>query len=141
MSHVEQISVDINDLPALFEAAPRVGCEVERNKKTYVWWGSSVGDYPLPEGMTEDMLGKCEHVIRLPGCAYEIGVVKTGPNKYTLAYDFYGEGAKLLNHLGPKLQKLVQMYSICKVSREAKKKGMKVQEVRHSNGAVTLKIT
>jgi hypothetical protein len=141
VSHVETVTVIINDLDALVEAVARVGCKFVPNKKTYEWWGRSVGDYPLPEGMTVDMLGKCEHVIQLPGCGYEIGVVKTGPKKYTLAYDFYGEGGKLLAHLGPKLQRLVQMYSICKVSREAKKKGMKVQEVKHANGAVTLKIT
>jgi len=118
-----------------------------RDKCTYNWYGRHVGDYPLPKGIARDQLGKCSHVIKIPGVNYEIGVVRLPDGKYTLAYDFYGyeggeghDGHKLLEKFGDKLGKLVQMYGVHKLTREAHRKGMQVQRMIDSKGYVHLKI-
>lgn len=151
MSHVTTISVKILDLRALKAAIKEFGAEWIEGKREYNWWGISVGDTPLPEGMTKDMLGKCDHVIKLPGANYEIGVVKMPGGHYTLAYDSYNygsgpnnvpaDGQKLLNKFGDGLKKLVQTYAVCKATLEAKAKGWMVNKQTLANGTVKLSLT
>ena len=45
----------------------------------------------MPEGINIDDLGKCDHAIKVPECAYEIGVVKRG-SKYILLWDAWHKG-------------------------------------------------
>ena len=70
------------------------------DQPTYRWYGQWVGDYihNIPQGFTQDDLGKCTHAIRVPGATYEIGVVRRG-SKYLLLWDFYGAGG-LQQYLG-----------------------------------------
>ena len=98
MSHVAKIELEINDLETLKAACKDLGFEFLCDQPTYRWYGQWVGDYPLPQGFTQDDLGKCTHAIRVPGATYEIGVVKRG-SKYLLLWDFYGAGG-LQQHLG-----------------------------------------
>ena len=67
MSHVATINIEVKDLDALGIAAGRIGLELVRGQKEYRWYGQSVGDYPLPAGLTEADLGVCEHAIRIAG--------------------------------------------------------------------------
>lgn len=96
MSHIVTSEAQIFDLNALETACGRLGLEFVRNQKTFRWWGKHVGDYPIPEGFTENDMGTCDHAIRISGDdrAYEIGVVRRrdGENGYCLMFDFYGRG-------------------------------------------------
>ena len=116
MSHIVTLELEINDLSALEKAAENLGCELVRGQKTYKWYGESVGDYPLPEGMTAGDLGKCDHAIRVKGNpdAYEIGVVesKTKRGAYSLAYDFWNDGYGLMQKVGANAGKLKQEYTV-----------------------------
>lgn len=147
MSHITTIAIEISDLDALKASVKELGAEFIEGKTTYEWYGRSVGDYPLPKGMTKEQLGKCSHVIKVPGVRYEIGVVRLPNGKYTLAYDFYGyddsshDGHKLLQKFGPNCQRLVQMYGVQKATREAQKKGHRVTRQITSDGSIRLSIS
>jgi hypothetical protein len=119
MSHITTIKLVIKDLSTLEAACAELGASLVRNVRTYNWYGEKVGKDPLPEGMTLADLGKCDHVIRLPGVHYEIGVVasKTTPGSYTLAWDFWSskynlrhDGDKLQKHFGTALVRLQDTY-------------------------------
>lgn len=142
MSHVTNIDIEISDLTALEKAVAEMGGTFIREKKNYTWYGRHVGDYPLPEGFTKDMLGKCEHAIGLKDTTYEIGVVRNPakPNKYTLLYDFWGPGEKLKTHFGDGLKKLKQMYGVHAATLAAKKKGYLVARKQVGN-TIKLQIT
>jgi len=116
MSHVATIAIEIRSLDALKAAVKELGCEWREGQTTYKWYGRSVGDYPMPKGMTAEMLGKCSHVIKVPGVNYEVGVVKLPNGSYTLAYDFYGydgsehDGHKLLAKFGKNLTGVIEKW-------------------------------
>jgi len=146
MSHIASIDISITDLKALQAAARELGALWVEGKKTYNWYGQSVGDYPLPIGMTVDQLGKCDHVIALPGVRYEIGVVKLPNGNYTLAFDFYGrhgqhDGEKLLAHFGDGLAKIKQFYGLHKATIAAKLRGYSTSRKLAANGDIKLQIT
>ena len=139
MSHVLAIDIEIKDLEALDAACGELKANLKRGQTTYNWYGHSVGDYPLPAGFTEAMLGKCDHAIQLPGVHYEIGVVKNPvkPGTYTLLYDFYGsdrmencngrgchDGKRLQTHFGTGLAKLKQIYGLHLTQRHLTKRGI-----------------
>lgn len=148
MSHVTSISLKILDLRALKAAVLEMGGEWVEGKTTYNWWGVSVGDAPIPEGMTKEMLGKCSHCIRVPGVNYEIGVVRMPQGHYTLAFDAYNYGAgpnripadggKLVQKFGDGLKKLVQSYAVSVATLKAKASGWIVNKQHLPNGAVKL---
>lgn len=148
MSHVSTVSLKIRDINALKMAVQRLGAQFIEGKTTYNWWGVSVGDTPLPQGMTKEMLGKCTHAIKVPGGNYEIGVVKMSDGSYTLAYDSYNygqgpngiraDGAKLITQFGDGLKKLSQMYGVCVASLKAKAQGWLVNEQTLPNGSIKL---
>jgi hypothetical protein len=147
MSHITAIAIEIKDLAALEAATKELGAELIRNQHTYKWYGTSVGDYPLPAGFTADMLGKCEHAIRLPGNNYEIGVVRNPlkPSTFTLLYDFWGyggqhDGHKLKAHFGDGLKKLVQLYGVHAATIAARSRGHAVARQTLPNGSIKLQI-
>jgi hypothetical protein len=126
MSHVAKIELEIKDLDTLKGACERLGLEFMRNQKTYAWYGTNVGDYPLPDGVSVEDLGKCDHAIRVPGATYEIGIVSR-ENKYILLWDFYRAGG-LEQVLGKNAGKLKQAYAIERLYQEAKRKGYHIIE-------------
>ncbi len=126
MSHISTIELEINSIDMLKKACQRLQLKFCEGQKTYTWYGKWVGDTPLPEGISIDDLGKCDHAIRVPGANYEIGIVKTG-NKYRLLYDYWRAG-KLEKVLGKGLGKLKQAYTIERVNQEARIKGYRIQE-------------
>ena len=134
MSHVVSIQAEVRDLEALKVAAARLGLEFNEGQRTHRWYGTSVGDYPLPTGFTVDDLGKCEHAISVPGnhTAYEIGVVKRrdGVAGYELLYDLWQGGYGLVNHVGRNCNKLVQEYSRETTRRAAIRDGWNIESER-----------
>jgi hypothetical protein len=135
MSHIESVNVTITDLAALKDACTALGVDFVEHKKTYNWFGQSVGDYPLPKGFKKEDLGQCDHVIRVPGVNYEVGVVParnadgTAAKGYTLLYDFWGhsgmhDGQKLKAKFSTGLTKLVDAYSLAALKRKASAKGL-----------------
>lgn len=122
MSHVTTIKTEIKDIACLKEACTKVGLEFREGKETYKWFGTHVGDYPLPKGFKKEDLGHCEHAIGVPGNkqAYEIGVVKRD-NKYTLLWDFWAGGYGLQNLAGQDCSNLTEAYTQGVALKEATK--------------------
>ena len=128
MSHVSKIELEIQLLEDLKLACKRLGFIFQENQQTYQWYGRSVGDSPLPEGFHVDDLGKCDHAIKVPECAYEIGVVKRG-SKYILLWDSWHAGG-LEKKIGKDAGILKQGYTIERIKREAKRKKYQVREIK-----------
>lgn len=147
MSHITTIHIEIRDLDALQSACVDLGATLVRNVPTYIWYGRRVGDYPLPEGMAEADLGKCAHVIRVPGIRYEIGVVQRGQG-YTLAYDFWGkgqvigglvhDGQKLKERFGDGLTQLVDHYGAQVAMTQLRRLGKTPVRSTLSTGAIVV---
>jgi len=144
VSHVVSIKTELRDLEAIRAAAQELGMTFMANQRTYNWWGTSVGDYPLPPGFRADDLGKCEHALKVPGTAWEIGIAQarnpdgTRKGGFTLLFDFYGhQGRPLLNALGGEdARKFVQMYGVHKTLIEAKRKGLLASRRVGKNGSI-----
>ena len=132
MSHVAKIELEITDLDALKAACQRLGLEFRCGKRTYTWYGEYMGDHPLPEGLSVQDLGKCDHAIHVPGASYEVGVVKRN-GRYLLLWDFWHAGG--LEHvLGRNAGRLKQAYAIERTRREALRKGYRITESKTQNG-------
>jgi uncharacterized protein DUF1257 len=116
MSHIAEVNLLVQDLNALQRACHRLGLELVRHQPTYRWYGTSVGDDPLPTGFAKEDLGTCEHAIRIPGNdrAYEIGIVtrRDGKPGYVLLWDCYQGGYGLVEHVGEQAERLQQMYAL-----------------------------
>ena len=134
MSHVSKIELEIKSLSDLKTACKELGLTFMENRNTYKWYGRFMGDYPLPDGFNVEDLGKCDHAINVPGCRYEIGVIKTPQGKYQLLWDFWHAGG-LEKKLGKGAGKLKQAYAKAKIITEAKLKGYKVSQYRINKGA------
>ena len=128
MSHVSKIELEIQSLEDLKLACKRLGFIFQENQQTYQWYGRSVGDSPMPEGLKKEDLGKCDHAIQVPECAYEIGVVKRGA-KYLLLWDSWHAGG-LEKKIGKDAGILKQSYTIERIKREAKRKKYQVKEIK-----------
>jgi hypothetical protein len=145
MSHVVSIDVLINDLDCLAAAAKSCGLELVRGQMNYRWWGSSVGDYPIPQGFSAEDLGKCEHAIRIPGDneSYEIGVVRRRDGKagYTLLFDFYSQYRLLDKVGGQTAAKLRQSYAREVAIKQARKAGFRLMgSTVKADGSIVLKL-
>lgn len=142
MSHVATVDVHITSLDELGKACKRLGLELVQGQQTYRWFGSSVGDYPLPAGFEVSDLGKCEHAIRIPGDvrAYEIGVVKRRDGKagYCLHWDFWAGGKGMEAVAGANCGKLKQAYAVEAAMSKARQQGFNVMERKLNNGQVQL---
>ena len=123
MSHLSKIELEIKDLEDLKRACHRLGIEFLENQKTFRWYGE-------PK--------ECESAIRVPGAAYEIGVIREG-NAYALIWDSYGSGG-LETRLGKKAGLLRQAYAVERTRREAVRKGYRVQESKTEKG-IRLQLT
>lgn len=143
MSHIATVEIVVSSLDDLDAACNRLGLKLNRGQKTYKWYGRSVGDSPLPEGMTVADLGKCEHAICIPGneTAYEIGVVRRQDGNYTLAWDYWEGGFGLQEIAGENCNALKQAYAIEAAKRTALQQGFGVNEVAQQDGSIKLQLT
>jgi hypothetical protein len=131
MSHISRIELEIKDLSSLKEACKRLGFEFSENQQSYQWYGRWIGDSPLPDGITEDQLGKCDHAIKVPGAPYEVGVVRKGKS-YILLYDDWIKGG-LKKKLGVNAGLLKQAYTIETLRKEARRKNYRFHETKIKN--------
>jgi len=141
MSHVTDIQTEIKDLGALAVAAEKLGMELVRDQKTYKWYGQYVGDAPLPEGMTEADLGKCEHALRVKGKpgAYEVGIVKAKNGKsHTLLFDYWDGGKGLMDKIGNDAGKLTQRYAAEAAIKQARRQGFQCRETVGTDGKIRI---
>ncbi len=147
MSHVVDLNIEIKDLDSLKKACEDLNLEFVEGQTTYKWFGSYMGDSPLPEGFTAQELGKCEHAIRVPGNSksYEIGIVKRKDGRgYTALWDFWqgGYGLKEKIHdtqgIPNNGDRLMQSYSTQVSIKQVKKKGFTVTKTISANGEVIL---
>lgn len=136
--HVSSIKLQVKSLDALKLACQRLGLEFREGQTTYAWFGRSVGDYPLPEGFTQEDLGHCDHAIHVPGASYEVGVVfKNGA--YRLIWDSWSSGG-LEQALGKDCNKLKQSYGISAAVLEAQRQGYSIWETQGEDGAIRLQL-
>ena len=138
MSHITKIEIEVKDLGALKAACSRMGFRFVAHQKTYAWYGSFMGDAPLPEGLTEEDLGKCDHAIQVPGASYEIGV-RAGKGGYRLLWDSWTDGG-LEERVGVDASRLKQAYGVELARREARRKGFSVTEIKNPDGSILLDI-
>lgn len=145
MSHVTTMPIQVKDLKALELAAKELGMELVQ-QSTFRWYGTHVGDYPLPQGFTKEDMGKCEYALRLKGNsrAYEVGVCKRRDGKagYTLLWDFWAGGHGLQAAVGKDGQKLIQGYAVQVARQELQKfnrDGFRMTQHRKPDGTVVLK--
>src|SRR5579871_5011910 len=104
MSHVVSIKTKLTDIEAVRRTCAELGLTFKENQQKYNWWGSYMGDSPLPEGFKATDLGKCSHAIGVPGTKWEIGLAiapgSTEPG-YTMLFDYFGsEGKPILDAVG-----------------------------------------
>jgi hypothetical protein len=142
MSHVAKIELEIRDLDALASACKSLGLELVKGQQAYKWYGTVVGNYPLPEGFSKKDLGKCEHAVRIPGnsAAYEIGVARRrdGRPGYTLLWDFWRGGFGLQDKVGDGGNKLKQSYAAAVAAKHYHKLGYRVTQTQREDGRVIL---
>jgi hypothetical protein len=105
MSHISKIELEVRDLGVLGAACRRLGLELVRDQKTFAWYGS-------PEA--------CDHVIKVAGAHYEIGIRKTG-SVYELVCDYFDQAIGRAIGRGGGLLK--QAYAVEKTRVQARKKG------------------
>ena len=134
MSHVSKIELEITDLAALKAACTTMNLEFLEGKKEYKWYGVLVNPEktPLPDGLTENDLGKCDHAIRSPECDYEIGVVRHN-GKWLLLADFWYRGG-LKKVVGKNGGLLKQAYAVERIKSEARRKGYRLNQRKTENG-------
>jgi len=148
MSHVCKVDLEVLDLGCLEKAANQLGLEFVRDQKTYRWYGHSFGDFPIPAGLTEADLGKCDHAIRIKGDkntgtlrAYEVGVMKRRDGKpgYNLLWDFWAGGYGLRDRIGTDGNKLRQEYAVQVAIKHARAQGYRVSRQTKQDGSIVLK--
>ena len=139
MSHIAKIELEIKDLSALKDACKKLGLQFMENKKYYVWYGKWVGNQPLPEGISENDLGKCDHAIHVPEATFEIGVVRRG-NGYILLWDSW-VGGGLTKYMKEDAGLLKQAYAIESVKKESRKKGYRIVSENKIKRGIRLRLS
>lgn len=152
MSHVASQKTEpgmpmYQDVACMQQAAEMLGGELV-HKKTYTWWGRSVGDYPLPEGVKAEDLGKnAEWVFRLSETTraalskkhgqapYEIGFVvdPNNPGCFIPMLDEFLGGYGLLDVVGRSTEdgimcpRFKQYYDMCCDAAAAREVGDSIE--------------
>lgn len=133
MSHISKIELEIHSLDDLKQACRNMGFEFVDNQTTFKWYASDF------QGANQNPDTKCSHVIRVPECEYEIGVVRNG-SSYHLVWDNYFQGG-LENKIGTNAGRLKQAYAISRVRNEAMRKGYRIREsVKNKNVRIVLSV-
>ncbi len=148
MSHVVSIKTELTDLAAVRAACIELGLEFHEGRKNIRWYGRWVNDYDAENaayklGIKTEDYGKADHVISVPGCNYDIGLLKNPETGgYRLYFDFFGEGRKIQSALGDNGQWFVDHYNANKITAEMKRKGLFVHRtVNPAKRTMQLKIT
>ena len=104
MSHITPLTrAEGWDLTILERTCQENGWEFLRGQKNFKWYGSS-------------SKGSCDHVIRVPGCRYEIGVKETN-GQIDVMLDFFD--SKLAEVVGEDGWKFKMEYDVAKAKTAA----------------------
>lgn len=136
MSHVMEIRTRVRNLSALVIACRRLGWRFVEGQQRYAWYGTLVGDAPLPQGVRKEELGACDHAIRVPKASYEIGVKLMSDGDYTLLCDTWPCGG-LPRDVS---DQLTQAYVLEDIRMRAEEKGYVYTEDLQPNGDVCVKL-
>lgn len=135
MSHISTISTEnlVFDLGTIKDLCKRMGWNFMENQKSYAWYGKYMGDSPIPEGMTPEDYGKCDHAISVPGANYEIGLVEDKEKGgYRVVADFWSGGG-LDKILGEQGEVFAQEYNMQTDINWAESKNFSWEEVPTEN--------
>lgn len=152
MSHIVTHGVVFDHLPSVKKICKQLGWPFLEGKKTYRWYHSGwMDDSPIPQhlfspeqnakiaAMTagerttfmNGVLGHCEHAISVPGCSYEIGIVKNWRGELVPIWDWFSTGG-LQRVLGtpenPEKNPLLQGYQIERMKFYLDEKGRSYTE-------------
>ena len=116
MSHISKIELEVKDLVMLSQACASLGLTLIRGRKQFKWYGKSA---------------PCDHLIKVPGAMYEIGVVRQ-KDSYELNCDFYDSNIE--NVIGRQAGLLKQAYAVAKTKIEVRRKGYSVFEQNTDTG-------
>lgn len=115
MSHIATVKCMITDLDALEAAAEALDAQVMRGQKTFRSYQPGL---------------HCEHALRLKDNpqAYEVGLTPRtdGQPGWNLAFDSWGNGAALVQKLGPDLVNLQNGYLAVVAERQLQRGGYRV---------------
>lgn len=124
MSHLTTAAVKVTNINDLKKAAATFGATLEEAK--------SFNSYNTEH---------CNYRIKLPGCSYQIGVRENQKGVYTLHYDTYSSGARLVEKFGNNLGKLTQEYGVQRVISAAKlQRGWRMVRKKLPNGKIQLRM-
>ena len=116
MSHISKIELQVKDLSVLQAACERLDLSFVRGQREFRWYGKPA---------------QCDHAIRVPNAAYDVGVTKINGH-YELRCDYYDQN--LVKAIGQSGGLLKQAYAVEKVRREARLKGCSVIEKQTAEG-------
>jgi len=123
MSHITTVETQIRDIEALREACEALGCQLEGP-------GQIVGFF-------RDM-GHADHVIKLPGTNYTVGLVRQPDGSYSLNADLWAGHVERV--LGQRYGRLLQEYALRVVTRSAAARGRQASVTREKDGRIVVRI-
>ncbi len=123
MSHITTVETQIRDIEALREACEALGCRLEGPGKV--------------EGYFRNM-GTADHIIKLPGTSYTVGLVRQPDGSYSLSADLWAGHVERV--LGPRCGRLLQEYALRVVTRSAAARGRQAAVTREKDGRIVVRI-
>ena len=159
MSHVSECKTVYKSLTDAEAAAERLGGELIRGKKSFVWYNKFVDDSQewkrmfspeeaeriakLPKDQRVKIINQkmsgCDHVIRFKGINYEVGVFTKPDGTYRLRWDGFDSALnrKMGGYDGGRF---AQAYGIESAKRAAARKGWRTVEKPRANGQVEVEV-
>jgi len=133
MSHVATVEIEVEDIDVLEEVCKENGWSLNRNQKTFKWYGKWVNDFhgdtaAYKHGIDPKNYGKCEHAINVKKGAYEIGVVKNAKGKHVLIWDTWDQNVE--KSCGKNCHSLYESYSMKVATKKLKSKGYMLQSTK-----------
>lgn len=122
MSHIVKLGITFKDLNVLKKAVVQLGAEY-RSEYTYT-------------GYYSDQKLKCEALIRVPGCKWDVGIVKDG-NEYALEADAFVQetsGGKEF------LKNIRKEYAAQQIITTAKKQGHSFKRTTTAKGETRIEV-
>jgi len=123
VSHITTVQTQIRDIEALREACKVLGCTLEGPGQI--------------TGYARNM-GRADHIIRLPGTHYTVGLVRQPDGTYRIEADFWAGHVERV--LGPRCSKLLQEYALSVVTRSAATRGRQASVSREKDGRILVRI-
>ena len=146
MSHVTTGKTCITSLEDARAAAEELGGTLVAGQESYTWYGRYLNDWDSERAAVRhgrvraEDLGKCEHVIRMPGHrqgSYEIGLVRRPDGKgWDTVYDAFG--GEIEKAYGRSLSKLKTEIGLRALRRTCR--GRRITITRLEDGKVRARV-